>query len=83
MAPYDVPHVAHDMIMRFAGFNFSAINAGSALIPSSLDHKKKPIFIGQADAKPTNAPAPGKTPEQDKAMWEGKTQTLSVATQSG
>lgn len=71
MAPYDVPQVAHDMIMRFTGFNFSAINAGSALIPSSLGTQKKPLFIGQADVKPTTLPNAGKTPEQDKAMWEG------------
>ncbi|GLB34160.1 putative peptidase S10 family protein [Lyophyllum shimeji] len=69
MVPYDVPHVAHDMILRFMGFNFSAIFEGSATIPSSLGSVSKPMFVGQAEAKPTNTPAP-KTPEQDKAMWE-------------
>ncbi|KAG5648753.1 Cell death protease [Asterophora parasitica] len=70
MAPFDAPHVAHDMILRFMGFNFSSIFEGSAKIPSSLGTVKKPIFIGQEEAKPTTAPVPGKTPEQDKAMWE-------------
>ncbi|RDB19792.1 Pheromone-processing carboxypeptidase KEX1 [Hypsizygus marmoreus] len=70
MAPFDVPHVTHDMILRFMGFNFSAIFEGSARIPSSLGTVKKPIFVGQAEAKPTKVPIPGKTPEQDKAMWE-------------
>ncbi|KAG5634532.1 hypothetical protein H0H81_001640 [Sphagnurus paluster] len=70
MAPYDSPHVAHDMILRFMGFNFSSIFEGSATIPSSLGTVKKPIFIGQEEAKPTTVPVPGKTPEQDKAMWE-------------
>jgi carboxypeptidase D len=71
MAPYDFPHVAHDMILRFMGANFSAILDGSARIPSNLGTIKKPLFIGQADVKPTTASIPGKTPEQDKAMWEG------------
>ncbi|KAG6866114.1 hypothetical protein C0991_008422 [Blastosporella zonata] len=70
MAPYDAPHVAHDMILRFMGFNFSSIFEGSAKIPSSLGAVNKPVFIGEAEAKPTTAPVSGKTPEQDKAMWE-------------
>ncbi|KAF5388045.1 hypothetical protein D9615_000707 [Tricholomella constricta] len=70
MAPYDAPHVAHDMILRFMGFNFSSIFEGSARISSSLGTIKKPLFIGQEESKPTTAPVPGKTREQDKAMWE-------------
>jgi len=69
MAPYDVPHVAHDMILRFMGVNFSAITDGSAKIPSSVGSNVKPVF--NQGVKPTAPPLPAaKTPQQDKAMWE-------------
>ena len=71
MAPYDVPHVTHDMMLRFMGVDFKAIVEGSAKIPSSVGSTSKPIFVGQEEAKQTPAVAPAKTPEQDKAMWEG------------
>lgn len=71
MAPFDVPHVTHDMILRFMGVNFSAIMDGSARIPSSVGTIMKPVFIEDSKASKTPAPVPGKTPEQDKAMWEG------------
>ncbi|KAG5220932.1 Cell death protease [Salix suchowensis] len=70
MAPFDVPHVTHDMILRFMGVNFSAIIDGSAKIPSSVGTIMKPIFIENNEASKTPTPVPGKTPEQDKAMWE-------------
>ncbi|KAG6877063.1 hypothetical protein C0992_011010 [Termitomyces sp. T32_za158] len=38
--------------------------------PSSLSNVKRLVFIGDAEDKPSAAPVPGKTPEQDKAMWE-------------
>ena len=72
MAPFDVPHVTHDMILRFMGVNFSAIVDGSARIPSSIGTKTKPVFIATSTGKSTNLPVSGKTPEQDKAMWEGE-----------
>lgn len=71
MAPFDVPHVTHDMMLRFMGVNFTAIIDGSAKIPSSLGNVAKPIFVGETDAKPTSGVTPAKTPQQDKAMWEG------------
>jgi carboxypeptidase D len=71
MAPYDYPHVAHDMILRFMGVNFSAIVDGSARIQSSIGGEHKPVF-SEANEVPSNAGQPsGKTPEQDTAMWEG------------
>jgi carboxypeptidase D len=71
MAPYDVPHLAHDMILRFMGMNFSAIVDGSAKIPSSIgDNDTKPIFTTEADPTATTTPGSGKTPQQNKAMWE-------------
>ncbi|KAJ8516650.1 hypothetical protein ONZ45_g6071 [Pleurotus djamor] len=69
MAPFDVPHVTHDMILRFMGVNFSAIVDGSARVPSSIGSSAKPIFSEDAAASKTPAPS-GKTPEQEAAMWE-------------
>ncbi|KAH9948790.1 alpha/beta-hydrolase [Amylocystis lapponica] len=69
MAGFDVPHVTHDMILRFMGMNFSAITDGSARIPSSVGEDVKPI-PALLDTSPSPNPAPAKTPEQDKAMWE-------------
>jgi carboxypeptidase D len=71
MVPFDVPHVAHDMILRFMGVNFSAIVDGSAKIPSSIGTDIKPMFLGGNKATATTVPVSGKTPQQDKAMWEG------------
>jgi carboxypeptidase D len=71
MAPYDQPHVAHDMMLRFMGVNFSAIIDGSAKIPSTLGSQVKPVLVEEADAKPPMVTSPAKTPEQSKAMWEG------------
>jgi len=68
MVPYDVPHVAHDMMLRFMGVNFTAIIDGSAKIPSTIGNTVKPIFVEEHDATPIVTPA--KTPQQDKAMWE-------------
>ena len=73
MVPYDLPHVSHDMILRFMGMNFSAITDGSVKIPSKVGDEEKPSIIeGSKDgADDTPAVPAGKTPEQDKAMWEG------------
>ncbi|KAF8897867.1 Alpha/Beta hydrolase protein [Infundibulicybe gibba] len=70
MAPFDVPHVTHDMILRFMGANFSAILDGSARIPSSIGTETKPLLVEENQESPTVVPGSGKTPEQDKAMWE-------------
>ncbi|KAI0797108.1 alpha/beta-hydrolase [Abortiporus biennis] len=69
MAGYDVPHVTHDMILRFMGVDFGAITDGSAKIPSAVGNDHKPIAV-LVDQKPTATPAPVNSPEQDKAMWE-------------
>ncbi|KAG2013266.1 KEX1 protein [Coprinopsis cinerea AmutBmut pab1-1] len=71
MAPFDLPHVTHDMMLRFMGVNFSSIVGGSAMIPSSLGDAAKPVFVGGHLPQPSTPALPaGKTPEQDKAMWE-------------
>lgn len=78
MVPYDYPLVAHDMILRFMNVNFSAITDGTARIPSKVGDEAKPIPVSSEDStKETNSATSGKTPEQDKAMWEG-TKTLSL-----
>ncbi|KAI0650444.1 alpha/beta-hydrolase [Trametes meyenii] len=69
MVGFDVPHVAHDMILRFMGVNFTAITDGSARIPSAVGDDAKPL-PAVLDEVPTSTPAPSKSPEQDKAMWE-------------
>jgi hypothetical protein len=71
MVGYDVPHVSHDMILRFMGVNFSAIAEGSARIPSSVGNAQKPSVILAGDAAPAT-PSGTTTPEMDKAMWEGE-----------
>ena len=73
MVPYDVPVVSHDMMLRFMGVNFSALTDGSARIPSKVGDEEKPIptlIDSQKDSAAIPVP-PGKSPEQDKAMWEG------------
>ncbi|TFK43895.1 Alpha/Beta hydrolase protein [Crucibulum laeve] len=76
MAPFDVPHVTHDMMLRFMGVNFSAVAEGTARIGSSVGGVEKPVFLETTLGDKENAAAgkdaegTGKTPEQDKAMWE-------------
>jgi hypothetical protein len=76
MAPFDVPHVAHDMMLRFMNVDFSSVIDGSARIPSSVGSQAKPVLVEEGDAKSTNVPPPAKSPEQNKAMWEGESDYL-------
>jgi carboxypeptidase D len=76
MVPFDVPHVSHDMILRFMGVDFAAIFEGSAKIPSSIGTESKPQYAETTLTSPTNLPGSGKSPEQDKAMWEGTSPLL-------
>lgn len=69
MVPYDVPDIAHDMILRFMGMNFSAIVDGSARIPSAVGDDTKPMFLDSGDV-PLSLPLPAKTPEENKAQWD-------------
>jgi len=57
------------MMLRFMDVNFTAIVDGSAKIPSTIGTIAKPIFVEGHNTTPASVPA--KTPEQDKAMWEG------------
>ncbi|KAI0732852.1 alpha/beta-hydrolase [Fomitopsis betulina] len=69
MVGFDVPHVTHDMILRFMGVNFSMILDGSARIPSAVGDDSKPI-PELLNKIPTASAMPSETPEQDKAKWE-------------
>jgi len=54
------------------GMNFSAIADGTARIPSSVGSDVKPAFDENKPASAVpSSPSTTKTPEQDKAMWEG------------
>ncbi|EIN10934.1 alpha/beta-hydrolase [Punctularia strigosozonata HHB-11173 SS5] len=66
MVGYDVPHVAHDMILRFMGIDFSKITDGSAKIPSAVGEDKKVMWVEQKSDIPTS----GKPPVIDKAALE-------------
>lgn len=70
MAPFDVPHVAHDMMLRFMNVNFTSVIDGSARIPSSIGSQSKPVLVEGEGARPTAVTPPAKSPEQNKAMWE-------------
>ena len=73
MVPYDVPHVAHDMMLRFMDVNFTYIHEGTANIPSSIGSTPagaKPLYLPAASLTSITAVPQGKTPEQEKAMWE-------------
>jgi carboxypeptidase D len=70
MAPFDIPHVTHDMILRFMNVNFTALVDGSARIPSAIGSDAKPVFVEDHNVK-DGAPVSAKTPQQNKAMWEG------------
>jgi hypothetical protein len=77
MAGYDQLHVTHDMMLRFMGMNFSAITDGTARIPSSVGDDVKPAFVESKSASAALTRPTAKTPEQDKAMWEGTMQSQS------
>lgn len=74
MVPYDVPVVAHDMILRFMGVDFARLGGGSAtIIPSAVGNNLKPISgaVEGGSGSGATEDGPKTTPEQDKAMWEG------------
>lgn len=78
MVPYDLPQVAHDMMLRFMGIDFTQLASGTVQIPSKVGNDTKPsletTIINEEDAaKPTTTDS-STSAEQDKAMWEGKPQ---------
>ena len=80
MVPYDTPDIAHDMILRFMGMNFSAIVDGSARIPSTVGDDNKPIFLDSTNL-PLSSPLSGNTPEESKAQWDGEHCLMCMTTE--
>jgi len=68
MVGFDVPHVAHDMMLRFMDVDFTSILMGSAMLPSSVGDKVKPDLTkvpasGEKDAaEGAKETAPDETP---------------------
>jgi len=82
MVPYDVPHVAHDMMLRFMGVDFAAVASGSANIPSNVGNSTKPVvkpLTGISDLGDGDAAAPAKSLEEEKAKWDAYYNAGSVA----
>ena len=84
MVGFDLPHVAHDMILRFIGVDFSVINShktSTGAIPSRVGDDVKPIdgvanpgssgTGGDSTSGGGNAPPKGTTPAGDPAIWQG------------
>ncbi|KAF9534583.1 alpha/beta-hydrolase [Crepidotus variabilis] len=71
MAPFDIPDITHDMMLRFMNVNFSSVIDGTARIPSAIGSDVKPHFEEKLDTgEGQGTPASAKTPQQNKAMWE-------------
>ncbi|KAF8314741.1 alpha/beta-hydrolase [Clavulina sp. PMI_390] len=84
MVGFDVPHIAHDMILRFMGVDFSVINShhgSTGAIPSTLGDDAKPIDAvmtpptsgtgsGTGTPSGTGDGAKGGTTKGDDAMWQ-------------
>jgi hypothetical protein len=69
MVGYDLPHVSHDMMLRFMNVDFGKINEGTVgKIDSSVgDDQKEPML-----------PGGGKLSDLElKAKWEGTIPYLS------
>ncbi|KAJ6610366.1 alpha/beta-hydrolase [Mycena sp. CBHHK59/15] len=70
MAPFDLPHVSHDMILRFMGVDFSALVGGSAKIPSSIGTSTKPQFLEDAPTETTTTfPTPGRVHSRPRRSY--------------
>ncbi|KZW04158.1 carboxypeptidase KEX1 [Exidia glandulosa HHB12029] len=79
MVPYDVPHVAHDMMLRFMGVDFTQIASGSAKIPSNVGNDTKAVVQPSTDiatSPPADAPP---SPEDEKAKWDAYYNAGSIA----
>jgi len=68
MVGFDVPHVAHDMMLRFMGVDFTALLTGSALFPSEVGDAVKPIIkpaLGNSSKDDNVSPE-----EDDPTRWQ-------------
>lgn len=85
MVGFDLPHVAHDMILRFMKVDFSVINshkASTGAIPSNVGNDVKPVDavtpVSGGDTKgtpgtdPKESEVPVKGSDNDPALWQGE-----------
>lgn len=78
MVPYDVPHVAHDMMLRFMGVDFAQIASGSAKIPSNVGNDSKAVVKPETDAT-IPITDPSTSAADDKAKWDAYYNAGSIA----
>ncbi|KAG8747077.1 Cell death protease [Ceratobasidium sp. 414] len=77
MVPYDVPVVAHDMILRFMDVDFKLLGGGTGTtVVSAVGNNVKQVGAieggggGGGNTEGGSGTGGKATPEQDKAMWE-------------
>ncbi|KZT62946.1 alpha/beta-hydrolase [Calocera cornea HHB12733] len=68
MVGFDVPNVAHDMILRFMGVDFHSLSGGSAGIPSSVGDSVKPGIVFD-DSPIPSSPSSGGHTKTDPNVW--------------
>ena len=72
MVGYDLPVVAHDMMLRFMNVDFTKLTDGSVRIPSAVGDDVKPLIDlsgvgdGSTDSNGVHVP----TPAEEKARWD-------------
>lgn len=79
MVPYDLPHVSHDMMLRFMGVDFAQIASGSAKIPSNVGNDTKAVVKPDTDLAATPSSGASTKPEDDKAKWDAYYNAGSIA----
>lgn len=72
MVGFDVPVIAHDMMLRFMNVDFTKLTSGSARIPSAVGDDVKPSIEfnsggdGSTDSNGVHVP----TAAEEKARWD-------------
>lgn len=71
MVGFDVPHVAHDMMLRFMGVDFTRIREGTAgKIESSVGDNKHAASGSNGDSKLSEV--------EQAAKWQGEPSFVSI-----
>jgi len=72
MVGFDVPIVAHDMMLRFMNVDFTKLTDGSVRIPSAVgdDFKPSPGLHSGDDGSTDSNGAHIPTPAEEKARWD-------------
>jgi len=72
MVGFDVPHIAHDMMLRFMGVDFTALLTGSALFPSEVGGAIKPVIKpAPGNSSDDDSVKPPSSDEADRTRWQG------------